>query len=92
MESIKQEKVHVEDMESASIPVLERTPIDARKERRLVLKQDLIIIPLLWIMFFVAYLVGASFNLFAEQSSNNDPRIAELLATRVSWVYKRAWT
>ena len=93
MEDIKQENVYVEDAEAPSGSARRETPsIDARKERRLVLKQDLIIIPILWVMFFLAYLVSLSQNHLIQHASDRRSRIVERSAMPVSWASKRAWT
>ncbi len=50
-------------------PSLEQT--DAKRERRVLWKQDLLIIPVLWLIFFLAYLVSdlASFDRRDENAS-----------------------
>lgn len=57
--------------------------IDRKKERRVVWKQDLLIIPILWIIFFLGYLVSQDDLplLIRHADQNQIWRIAELWET-----------
>lgn len=76
MAEVTKEEVFVEDTEARN--TLESgIAIDTRKEKQVVRKQDLLIIPILFAMFFLGYLVSNSTSTLPEIALIYLPRTVE---------------